>query len=171
MEIVGKISFYLEKVSGYIDRIFNLVGIILYSSMTALVFVGTVSRYALASSFPFTEELATMLMIVMGFLCATNPFKRGEHPKLIMVINIFPKQIQKVINVLIHIFCMYIILRLIPSSFSMIWTIGQGQRLATLDVSMVLFYIPMGLGFSMLLFEFINLTVKEIIKKRTSLVD
>ena len=168
MEILRKISFYLEKISGYLDRIFNSIGIILYSSLVVLVFIGTVSRYTLDYPFSFTEELATMLMIAMGLLSVANPFKREEHPKLILIVERFPKQVQKIIYVFINLFCIYIILRLIPHSFALIWTIGKGQRLATLDISMAFFYMPLGLGLSFLLLEFINLSIKKIIKNGSS---
>ena len=163
MEMLRRVSLYLDKVTGYTDRVLILVCIVLYSVIVVLVFVGTTSRYAFNHPFPFTEELATMLMISMAFLGASVPFRRREHPKLVLIVEKFPDWAQKLVSTLIILFCMYILARLIPHAVSFIWVIGKGQTLATLEVSMAFFYVPLAVGLSALFFEFVNLLVKRIV--------
>lgn len=163
MKLLEKFSHYLDRVSGYADRVLSLVCIMIYSVIVVLVFIGTTSRYAFNHPFTFTEEISTMLMISMAFLGASLPFRREQHPRLVLVVEKFPKKVQKLINVFIILFCIYILFRLIPHAYSFLWTIGKGQTLATLEISMIVFYIPLALGLSVLLFEFVNLLVKKII--------
>lgn len=162
MEIVKKIFLFSNGVSNFADRLLGFVCIVIYSALVIIVFVGTVCRYALAYPLPFTEEIATMLMIAMIFLSVSMPFKREAHPSLTLLVERFPKRAQKIIQILNILLCIYVLLRLIPPAVSMIWTLGIGQRLTSLPISMAFFYIPLGLGLSVLLFEFINLALKKI---------
>ena len=167
MKLLAKISYYLNKMSDFTDRMLGSVCIIIYAFMVIIVFIGTVCRYVFAYSISFTEELATMLMISMIFLSVSMPFKREEHPRLTLIVEKFPGRVQKIVHILSMFLCIYVLSRLIPHAVNMIWSLGKGQRLTSLPISMALFYIPLGLGFSILLFEFVNLTLKKIVEMRS----
>lgn len=68
--------------------------------MTLLAFANVVSRYALHMSISATEEITTSLMVLLSFLGAAVAAKRKGHLGLSVLVDFFPRNLQRYVAVL-----------------------------------------------------------------------
>lgn len=73
--------------------------IILMMIMTFVTFGQAFNRYILGGSFFWAEEAAIWSMIWITFLGATVALRRGKHPRIDFLVNMFPLKIRKWIEV------------------------------------------------------------------------
>lgn len=86
MKIVFKILDYIEE---------TLI-VILLAFMTIMNFVNVVSRYLLANSFSFTEELTVMAFVWASMLGIATGYKKYSHLGMSFVVDQFPPKGQAV---------------------------------------------------------------------------
>jgi len=76
----------------------NIVEAVLLVMMVALcvdVFLGVFSRYVLARTFTWYDEIARLLFVWITFLGAGVGVKRGVHFRLHLLVDRFPRALQR----------------------------------------------------------------------------
>ena len=89
-----------EKLLKFLDNIENHIigyGLLI---MTTITFVNVISRKFLHLSLSFTEEITTILFILISLLGAAVAAKRGSHLGLSVFTDLLPKKAQKYISLL-----------------------------------------------------------------------
>ncbi|WP_019119883.1 TRAP transporter small permease [Brevibacillus massiliensis] len=88
-----------------LDRIVQNLTIILFSSMTIIVFSQVFARFVLNQSIDWAEEYARYAMIWIAFLGAAMGVKRGEHTRIDFFINLLKPNIKKWMEVFNCLLC------------------------------------------------------------------
>ncbi|MGI6557652.1 MAG: TRAP transporter small permease [Limnochordia bacterium] len=76
------------------QRVLELLVIICMAATTVVVLIGVFCRYVLASSLPWTEELARYLLVWIGFLAAPIALRRGAHVGMQFIKLMLPRRLQ-----------------------------------------------------------------------------
>lgn len=71
------------------------------SVIIVMVLLGIMSRYIFGKHLSFTEEVARLFFVWVVFIGSVEAFRRNKHIKIESFINIFPKNIKKIINKII----------------------------------------------------------------------
>lgn len=71
------------------------------SVIIVMVLLGIMSRYIFGKPLSFTEEVARLFFVWVVFIGSVEAFRRNKHIKIESFINIFPKNINKIINKII----------------------------------------------------------------------
>lgn len=71
------------------------------SVIIVMVLLGIMSRYIFGKPLSFTEEVARLFFVWVVFIGSVEAFRRNKHIKIESFINIFPKNIKKIINKII----------------------------------------------------------------------
>ncbi|AYO31218.1 MAG: hypothetical protein PWR12_1477 [Eubacteriaceae bacterium] len=74
----------------------------LMMAITALTFYQVVMRYVFKSAPFWSEEMVRFLFIWVSFVAAAIGIKEHIHIGIDALVNIFPKPVQKIINVLVY---------------------------------------------------------------------
>jgi len=92
------------KKSKRINRILGIDYAIAGISLAALIiitFVGVIFRYCLNSPLIWEEEIQLALITWTIYFGAAAAFRKGSHIAIDMIVDMFPKKIQKVMDALI----------------------------------------------------------------------
>lgn len=79
------------------------VGSVMLALLIILTVLGVFFRYVLNKPFTWLEEVQLACMVWITFSAAGAAFRYGNHVAIEMVVDLFPKKVQKVIEVLIAI--------------------------------------------------------------------
>ena len=103
----------MKKQNPILAALFS-VDIMVGSAMLALLIILTVLgvffRYALNKPFTWLEEVQLACMVWITFSAAGAAFRYGNHVAIEMVVDLFPKKVQKIIEVLIAIIVTVVLL-------------------------------------------------------------
>ena len=84
-----------------IDLVFQSITAFLMMAMTALTLLQVVSRYALNAAFPWTEELARIVLIYLTFIGSIVAFQRREHLKIDIIVHALPQGARRWLQVIV----------------------------------------------------------------------
>lgn len=105
--------------------------------ITLVMGVQVFSRYVLNYSFTWSEELVRYLFIYMGFISVSYCIKKWISIKINQIIELFPKKIyvvlQLVLNIILFVFFVYLTYH---SYFFLASTIASGQVSPALEIPM-----------------------------------
>ncbi|NSW92679.1 MAG: TRAP transporter small permease [Firmicutes bacterium] len=85
-----------------INRILQYFLAVLMMVITALTFYQVVMRYVFKSAPFWSEEMVRFLFIWVSFVAAAVGIKEHVHIGIDALVNIFPKPVQKVVNILVY---------------------------------------------------------------------
>jgi TRAP-type C4-dicarboxylate transport system permease small subunit len=94
--------------------------VLIFASMSSIAFVNIITRYLLHYSLAFTEELTINMFVWLTLLGTSIGFKRGSHLAVTVIINMFPKKIQKVIFIFTTALCIGLFILLITCAVQQI---------------------------------------------------
>lgn len=101
------------KKKNIVQKIEEVVSVIILSFMTILTFVNVVSRYLLKGSLSFTDELTTLLFVLLTMLGSAIAARKGSHLGLTVITDITPKKYHKWVHlctgICSFIFCVIVI--------------------------------------------------------------
>ena len=96
-----------------------VAGIMLVILITLTV-MGVMWRYVFAHPFTWLEEVQLACMVWIVFAGAGAAFRNGNHVAIEMVVDMFPKKLQKIIDVLIAIVVIVVLAYLFKQSLGYI---------------------------------------------------
>ena len=78
----------MSKVSKFLNIASSFCGIVFVVILTVLIFVSTIGRYVFNLAFFFTDEIATYLIMGIGFIGMSYTMKRGDHIQVDVILNL-----------------------------------------------------------------------------------
>ncbi len=144
---------WLKKTNDVVYNVVKGIAIAMFATMVGLCIMQVIYRYVLKLPLSFSEELARFLFIWVTFLGTAMALKQGKHVKMELLIQTFPKVVQKVISVMVFVLsiCTYGIM--IYSGIEVMKR-TMTQTSAALGIPMGYIYMSVPLcAFIMILFE------------------
>ncbi len=134
-----RIARILYEISGHINRLTEIMVVVLIVLMTLDVGVGVFFRYVIGNPLSWTEELARYLMIWAGLLAVAVCVARREHIGFSLIIDRVPSSFRRYFVLAFDglVFCFFAVLLFHGTS---LMDAGLKQRTMSLGVSMVLPY-------------------------------
>lgn len=96
--------------------------------LIVMTVVGTLVRYFLRSPFTWMEEFQLACVIWIVFLAASAAFASKSHVAIEMVIDLLPKPVQKVIDVMIGIVVIGVLIYVIQASMNYMEVFARSGR-------------------------------------------
>ena len=87
----------LDRISNGLNEVVKYLAAFLLAAMTIIVFLQVLFRYVLNAPLDWSEELGSFAFVWMALLGASIGLKRNEHPRLDLIVNLFPPKTQKTI--------------------------------------------------------------------------
>jgi TRAP-type C4-dicarboxylate transport system permease small subunit len=109
------------------------------------VFLGVFSRYVMARTFTWYDEIARLLFVWIVFLGAAVGVRRSAHFRLHLVLDRFPPGIRRVANVLGVLVLMGFGLLMIQQGWKLV-ELGQFQRTPVMGLSKQYVYASVPAG-------------------------
>jgi TRAP-type C4-dicarboxylate transport system permease small subunit len=105
----------MSRIVGYLDKFIKTISIILFVVLLLTIFLAVFDRFILHIGIFWTEELARILFVWLGFLMSSLMIYRAGHFKVTYLIDTFlgklPKKsiniINEVVLLLLMVFLMY----------------------------------------------------------------
>ena len=101
----------MKKALDLFEKLIDLIVAALIGAFTLLILVQVVSRYVFNNTVTWSEQAARYLFIWMVFLGMPVLYRHGEHVGFTMVAERFPKKVQAVVRIIIHLlvlgFCVF----------------------------------------------------------------
>jgi TRAP-type C4-dicarboxylate transport system permease small subunit len=92
-----------------IDLVFQAITAFLMMAMTALTLLQVVSRYAMDAAFPWTEELARIVLIYLTFIGSIVAFQRREHLKIEIIVHASSQGARRWLRVIVDLASMLVL--------------------------------------------------------------
>ena len=98
-----------NKASAILMNIDIVVASIILAILIVLTFLGVVWRYIFNAPFTWLEEVQTSCMVWIVFAGAGAAFRSGNHVAIEMIVDLMPKSMQKIMDILISIVVVVVI--------------------------------------------------------------
>ena len=92
----------LMKVGAYIDKVINVICIILMAMMTCIVLLQVSTRFLPVRNPSWTEELSRYIMIYIAFIGASTGIREWTNVGVDFILERLPKAAKYVMNVIIR---------------------------------------------------------------------
>lgn len=141
--VVDSVVFIIDK----LNRVFEYVGIVILTAMTAVVFVAIISRFFNGISLSWIEESATFAMAWICALGAGLISRRGGMTAIEIGVTCFPKKIETALRILAYLISLVFFVVMIVQGYKMAMVVST-QYAATIPfMSLFWVYIAMPIGF------------------------
>lgn len=119
--------------------------LILMAALSVDLMLGVFSRYVLASTFAWYDEIARACFIWVVFLGAAVGVKRGAHFRLHLVVDRFPPRAQRAAGVFARLVVIAFSIALIQQGWVFV-ELGRAQQTPVLGMSKAWIYSAMPVG-------------------------
>lgn len=126
------------------------VCLVLMAALSADLMLGVFSRYVLASTFTWYDEIARACFIWVVFLGAAVGVKRGAHFRLHLVVDRLPPRVQRAAGVFGRLVVIAFSLALIQQGWVFV-ELGRAQQTPVLGMSKAWIYSAMPVGGSLMI--------------------
>lgn len=86
-----------------------LVAAVVLAVLVVLTFLGVIWRYVLSAPFTWLEEVQMACMVWIVFAAGGSAFRTGNHVAIEMVVDLMPKKLQRIVEILISIVVVVVI--------------------------------------------------------------
>jgi TRAP-type transport system small permease protein len=121
------------------------VCLILMAALSVDLMLGVFSRYVLASTFTWYDEIARACFVWVVFLGAAVGVKRGAHFRLHLLVDRFPLRAQRVVGVFGRLVVIAFSIALIQQGWAFV-ELGRAQQTPVLGLSKAWIYSAMPVG-------------------------
>lgn len=126
------------KVLGNLDIAIAVIALVILIVLTSS---GVFFRYALGKPFTWLEEVQLLCLVWIVFAAGGAAFRTGNHVAIEMVVEMFPKKIQKLIGVLVDIVVLLVIGYLFKQSIGFVSVfVKSGRSTSMLKIPYYLMY-------------------------------
>ena len=99
----------LDRISNGLNEVVKYLAAVLLASMTIIVFLQVLFRYVLNHPLDWSEELGSFAFVWASLLGATIGLKRRENPRLDLIVNLFPRKMQRTIEELYNLAILFLL--------------------------------------------------------------
>lgn len=139
---------------------------LLMAAMVVLLFTQVFARYVLASSPPWTEELARGAFIHLTFLGSAVAVVRRAHLKIDAVTGILPPRVQAALGAISHVLIIAFLVVLAVQGFVLLEQLSS-QSLVSVPISKGAFFVAVPIGAVLMLFYELHRLRDEIRRLRS----
>lgn len=126
------------KVIGNLDIAIAVIALVILIVLTSS---GVVFRYVLGKPFTWLEEVQLFCLVWIVFAAGGAAFRTGNHVAIEMVVEMFPKKIQKFIGLLVDIVVLLVIGYLFKQSIGFVSVfVKSGRSTSMLKIPYYLMY-------------------------------
>lgn len=133
------------KILNYIvfrgNKILKVIGSIILATILLTISAGIISRYVFGAPFSWTEELATFLMVNLGYISGAIVTIEKKHIVADFLISKAPPKLQTAVSVLGKILATAVFALICISSYQLLTK--TVYKTASLGLSRNLFYVPL----------------------------
>lgn len=144
----------------------DVLGAVIFSTITLVSFAQIVNRYVFGQSFVFAEEMATQLMIWIAFLGAAKCVSIDAHTRLSVVVNKLPLRLKCAAMLLSNALCMIFLGAAGWYGYGLVRTTWRGTTIGT-GVPEGLIYLAMPVS-SAIMIVFLAINSFETVAKLKS---
>lgn len=113
------------KIVGNLDIFVAVVALIVLIGLTSS---GVVMRYVVGKPFTWLEEVQLFCMVWIVFGAGGAAFRTGNHVAIEMVVEMFPKPVQKVIGIIVDLVVLFVISYLFVQSIRFVGVFVRSAR-------------------------------------------
>lgn len=113
------------KIVKNLDIFVAVVALIVLVSLTSS---GVVMRYVIGKPFTWLEEVQLFCMVWIVFGAGGAAFRTGNHVAIEMVVEMFPKPVQKVIGIIVDLVVLFVISYLFVQSIRFVGVFVSSER-------------------------------------------
>ena len=129
------------KFMGVITKLELVISEIILAALIIVTIVGTLTRYFLRMPFTWIEEFQLACVVWIVFLAGSAAFHEKAHVAIEMVVDLLPKSVQRVINILIGIVVLLVLAYVIKTSWAYIEVfVRSGRTTPILKVPYMMIY-------------------------------
>lgn len=89
----------VKKIIHFVESIFEHLGMLFLGAMTVIITYQVICRYFFDRTPSWSEEVALLLMVWMGFIGLALGVIKGVHISIEFFVSVLPTKLQKVIHV------------------------------------------------------------------------
>ncbi|MBZ2174909.1 TRAP transporter small permease [Schnuerera sp. xch1] len=120
------------------------------SIMVVVMGIQVVARYVFNSSLTWSEELTRFIFVWSAFLTLPYTIKFGISLKIDQLLNLFTKDIRKVLNIISHILMLVFFIFMLYNATDVVRSaINSGQRSPAIGLPMYLIQVSSVVGFAL----------------------
>ena len=136
--------------------------LVTFPLMTIITLAGTAVRYFQLGNMTWSEEAARYLMIISAFLGISIGFRENSHLGLSFVVEKLPPKAKPVFEIIRFVLMLAFAVLMLRLSFRMVQTQRRlTQFSAAMHIPMWIVYMPMVLGFLLMLIRIIQSNLKH----------
>jgi TRAP-type C4-dicarboxylate transport system permease small subunit len=154
LKVLNYLVFYLTKILKFIGNI-TLIAILL------TITLGIVSRYIFSKPFTWTEELATFLMVNLGYISGAIVTVAKKHIVADFLVQKAPQKLRTIVVFLSKFIAISVFMMIVLSSYRM-FTSTSVYRSAALGLPRQIYYIPLFSMSAFMIFAIIVDILNEI---------
>jgi len=130
--------------------------------LIAITFVGVPARYAMNSPFTWLEELQSACLTWIVFASAGAAFRTGSHVAIEMIVDRFPKNVQKIWQLCIAVIVTVVVGFLFIQSLGYIQMfMRSGRSTPILSIPYAYIYTICPVSFILQIVSFITTTIRD----------
>ena len=156
----------MQRISDVMNRITEIVLVIILAAMAVVVFLQVIFRYVLNFPLLWTEEFARYCLVWASLLGSAVAVKRGRHIAVTLFLERFPPALHRVLQITALV-AVAVILTVILWGGIQLVAITRAQISPALRVSMSVPYLAVPVGAALMLLHtigFIFVTINTIIQ-------
>ncbi len=146
----------MERIGDGLERIIKWILIVLMAVMITTTIIAVIQRYIFGSSFSWTEELDSYILVWCSFLGVAVSYRHIDLVFLDLFVNMLPKRFKNILAFIVHLVCLAFIVYIFVTSLQYGLSPALYNRKSTaLGCSMFVPFasIPLSM-FMMILFNF-----------------
>ncbi len=142
----------LKTILGNLDIAVASIALII---LIVLTFSGVIMRYIVGKPYTWLEEVQIFCMVWIVFAAGGAAFRTGSHVAIEMVVEMFPKNVQKVIGYIIDIVVFAVIAYLFWNSIGFIQMfLKSGRSTSMLKIPLALQYVVAPISYILMIISY-----------------
>ena len=154
----------LNRISNLLNDVVKYLAAFLLAVMTLIVFSEVLFRYVLNAPLDWSEELATFTFVWASLLGASIGLKRRENPRLDLIVNLFPRKMQRTIEGLYNLAILFLLAVLFIYGARLTVSM-KSQLTAALQYSVSFVYVVLPISAAIMFFHLAIQTFELFLKK------
>jgi TRAP-type C4-dicarboxylate transport system permease small subunit len=151
----------LQRISDILNRITEIVLVIVLTAMAVAVFLQVIFRYVLSLPLFWTEEFARYCLVWASLLGSAVAVKRGQHIAVTILVERLPSPLGRILKI-VALMAVAVILTVILWGGIQLVAITRAQISPALRVPMSIPYLAVPVGAALMLFHTIGFLAETI---------
>ncbi|WP_343185005.1 TRAP transporter small permease [Anoxynatronum sibiricum] len=133
--------------------------------LVTITFAGVIMRYFVNRPLVWLEEVQLMCFVWIVFFGAGAAFRTGSHVAIDMLVDRFPQQLRKIVEILIYIAVVLVLGYFMIQGWSLVQQMGQTNRLTNIfKIPYTLIYAAFPIGCVLMIINYSIATYTQVFK-------